>query len=114
MKKPKIPTHVLIGNVRYSIEPLPESEKEEGVRGRCSNVLNHRIQIDTDQIGEQAVDTLFHEMLHAMVDVYRMKLSHKQIYKLAGAFSHMASFNPGVLHWMMKTIDYEDLEGEEA
>jgi hypothetical protein len=112
MKKPKSPEHVLIGNVRYSIAPLPEDAKEKDVNGRCTNVLHHRIEIDTDQIGADAVDTLMHEMLHAMSDIYRISLSHKQIYQLSNAFADMAEYNPGILYWMMKTIDYADAQGE--
>jgi hypothetical protein len=102
MKKPKLPTRILIGNVDYDIIELPQDRIAAGVDGECSNVFHHTIRIDPNLVGHDAIETLFHETLHAMEDVYRLKLSHKQIYQLSGALAHMVRFNPHITHWMEK------------
>jgi hypothetical protein len=113
MKKPKLPGRILIGNVAYDIKPLPKSDIDRGVDGMCSSVFYHSIYINENQVGVEAVDTMIHEMLHAMQDIYRINLSHKQIYRLADALSHMVDNNPAILHWMQKTVEYADLEDAE-
>jgi hypothetical protein len=112
MKKPKLPAHVLIGNVRYQIEDLPFDKVRQGVNGDCSNVLHHKIRIDPELVGEEAIDTLFHEIFHAMVDIYRINLSHKQIYQLSSALAQLVRYNPHIPNWMEKIEAYSEFKME--
>ena len=108
-KLPKLPSNILIGNVRYQIEDLPSEKVMQGVEGECSNVYHHTIRIDPALHGEQATDTLLHECLHAADDIHRLHLSHKQIYRIAAVLAELFAYNPALLHWMQKTNEYSDL-----
>lgn len=113
MKQPKLPDSVLIGNIRYDITPLPQEQREQGVMGDCSSVVNHRIRIDPNLVGHDAVETMFHELLHAVTDVYGVKLSHRQVYQLSTALSFCVRYNPQITVWMDKIDQYAELIAEE-
>ena len=108
MKKPKLPSRMLIGNVHYQVNELPQHRIDQGVNGDCSNVLYHTIRIDPSLIGAEAIDTLWHETFHAIADVYGIKLSHKQIYQLSNALTHLVRYNPHISNWMEKIDSYAD------
>jgi hypothetical protein len=114
MKKPKLPSRILIGNIDYDIHPLPKEKILAGVNGDCSNVLNHTMRIDPNLTGHDAIETMFHEILHAVEDVYRIKMSHRQVYQLSDALAHMFRFNPHIPYWMQKIEDYSEQEIEAA
>jgi hypothetical protein len=108
MKKPKLPSHALIGNIRYQIDELPLDKVRQGINGDCSNVLHHKIRIDPNLLGQEAIDTLFHEIFHAITDIYRINLSHKQIYQLSSALAFLMRHNPHIPHWMEKIEAYSE------
>lgn len=108
MKKPKLPSRVLIGNIGYDITELPQDRIDAGVNGDCSSVFNHTIRIDPNIVGHEAIETLFHEMLHAMEDVYRIKISHRQVYQLSKALADMIRHNPQIPYWMEKIELYAE------
>jgi hypothetical protein len=114
MKKPKLPSRILIGNVAYDIAELPQDRIDAGVNGDCSNVLNHTIRIDPNLVGHDAIETVLHEVLHAMEDVYRIKLSHKQVYQLSNALAAMVRYNPHITNWMEKIENYSETLNEAA
>lgn len=113
VKKPKLPSRILIGNVTYDIQSLPQDRIDAGVNGDCSNVLKHTIRIDPNLFGHEAVETLFHEILHAIEDVYRIKISHKQVYQLSNALAQIIRYNPHIPYWMEKIDSYSEYIMEE-
>lgn len=104
MKKPQLPQYVLIGGVHYSIRPLTDADADDNVMGRCSTVRYRKIQIRPELSGESAVDTMLHEFLHAANDIYRIKLSHAQIYSLGQVLAEMHNHNQHLTDWIAKTI----------
>lgn len=114
MKKPKLPSRILVGNITYNIESLPEDRINAGVNGDCSNVLNHTIRLDPNLTGHDAIETLLHEAFHAIEDIYRIKMTHKQVYKLADALAHLIRHNPHITHWMEQIERYAEEDAEQV
>jgi hypothetical protein len=95
---------VKIGPVTYQISPTTQEQKNKGIAGICSNVWLHSIKLDETQKGVEAIDTLIHEMLHAMNDIKGMKLTHNQIYFLSDCFSTMLKDNPEVRKYINEQL----------
>jgi len=69
-----IPKHVVIGGMTYQVESVPTLAGEDGrmLFGQCVNSQN-LIQIHGGIAPDAQEHTFFHELLHAIVNVYELK-----------------------------------------
>lgn len=78
--KPK----VKIGEQDWSVVWVDRIEGKDTL-GYCDDEA-HVIMVMNGQETEEALHTYLHEVMHAMCDEYRIRLGHKTLDKLAGAF----------------------------
>lgn len=108
VKKPKFPTRALIGPVAWQIEERDLRDRK--VYGSCSSIAKHYIHVDTinprQDVEIELIDTLLHELLHAMDDTWRIGLSEKQVSLLAEALEHFLPRNPHITYWVEKYHDW--------
>ena len=103
MKKPTPPTRVLIGPVEYQIQFDDYSKFPTKITmGTSSTIADHKIRINKDhpECDIELVDTVLHEMIHAMDYVYSIKLKEQQVHDLARALTHLIEYNPHIPYWI--------------
>lgn len=88
MKLPKrtdYPKEALIHNETYEIRFVNKmSEPPTGDDGECDEI-NKYIRINRNLSAGETFYTFVHELLHAADQEYKIKLTHRQIYKLEKA-----------------------------
>jgi Zn-dependent peptidase ImmA (M78 family) len=105
---------VKIGYVDAEITAVEsrEIEKRDNIYGEWF-AKHHEIDYDKELIGGEKVNTLIHEILHAIVHVWGIKFnSHEQeediVNTLGGALATLFKDNPELLLWV-----YNEFHGEE-
>jgi hypothetical protein len=103
MKKPTPPTRVLIGPVEYQIKfDVYTTFSGKHVMASIGNVASHKIRINKDHpdFETELVDSILHEAIHAMDQIYKINLKEEQVEKLAEAFTHLIEYNPHIPYWI--------------
>jgi len=103
MKKPTPPTRVLIGPVEYQIEFDSYSTFRHGeIMASVTNIARHKIRINKDHpdVEIELVDSILHEAIHAMDQIYKINLKEEQVVTLANALTHFIEYNPHVPYWI--------------
>jgi hypothetical protein len=103
MKKPNPPTRVLIGPVEYQIQFEDYTTfSNKNVMASVSEVARHKIRINKDHpnLETELVDTILHEAIHAMDQIYKINLKEEQVTSLANALTHFIEYNPHIPYWI--------------
>ena len=103
MKKPTPPTRILIGPVEYQIEfDNYAIFNTKHVMASVTNVAKHKIRINENHpdVETELVDSILHEAIHAMDQIYRIDLKEEQVVKLANALTHFIEYNPHIPYWI--------------
>jgi len=71
-------TTIQIGStdIKITYKALPE-ESEQFYRGYC-DILNHHIYINTNQSRKMMQETLLHEILHAIINIYGIEANMEE------------------------------------
>lgn len=112
--RPELPKRIQVGPLGWQIEEVgKEYYGNSTTMASCSSVKNHYIKINTalPNWEEEAVDSMLHELIHAMDDTYRIGLSEKKVHLLAEALAHLIEYNPQLIYWIEKHSNY--LENKE-
>lgn len=81
----KIPASITIASVRYKVEQ-DRQLAAEGLRGRTVHA-KCKIDLDPNQPMQEMRDTVVHEALHLIDDVFDLGLKHSQTKRLARGLS---------------------------
>jgi len=106
LKEPPICPNVIISGQRWKIEVVPPWD-ERGTMGDCCS-RRRRIRISADQSSDSAVDTLFHELLHAVCVAHGGSAvsdgdgEERLVYVLAPGIIELFTANP----WLLKIIEH--------
>lgn len=99
-----LPSHIRVGISDYEIVIVRPSENW----GRCSTTGNW-IELGEDQgSGVRAVETLIHEITHAIYHAYVVKDGddeERTVTTLARGWAQVYYDNPDLLRWMAKVIE---------
>lgn len=98
-----LPKSIRVGTTKYEILIVRPSENW----GRC-NTAGNWIEIGEDQgTGVRAVETLIHEITHAIHHAYVIKDGddeERMVTTLARGWAQVYYDNPALLRWMSKVI----------
>ena len=84
-KRSQYPKEALVHNECYAISFVNKmSESPTGDAGECDEI-NKYIRINRKLSAGETFYTFIHELLHAADQEYKIKLTHRQIYKLEQA-----------------------------
>jgi hypothetical protein len=108
----KTPKKLLIGSKRYKIVSRPRAWGEENKAYGMIHYNKDLIEFDRGQNPEELVDTLIHEVLHAVAEEYNVKFkSSQQEESVVSEFAHglkdVFKNNPNFLHWMLSKFNSE-------
>ena len=91
----KIPTKVRIGAYEYSISLTPMGEDYNKL-GQCST-SKESIKIDSESSYRIKCVTFWHEILHAIDDVYRGKMEEEEMERLAQSLTAIMLNEMGIV-----------------
>jgi len=91
---------VKVGPITYQIKPIVDEEQKKKLHGSISPAWRQTIWINPDLKGEDAVDTMFHEILHSVDELMRLKLHHDKIYYIAEALAKVLKENKDLRIWI--------------
>jgi hypothetical protein len=91
---------VQFGNLYWTVNSVNQEELPENCVGQCSPPMEATINI-LEQGGMEDIDTLLHEIIHAMDFAHSIKLTENQTDKLAYMFSMFLRDNA----WIHKYVD---------
>lgn len=101
----KRPTKIKIGAFDFSIEYLPLNEELFG----DFSYINSRIRVENNLCGPILVDTILHEINHAICRVYHVKIKEakeeKVVSVMASAWTQIFRDNPEFSKWMQKELE---------
>jgi len=96
---------VKIAAVDFDIEYVPLNEELFG----DFSYLNSRIRIEKNLSGPPLVDTILHEMNHAVWKVWQLKDrkedEERVVAVMAAAWTQIFRDNPGFSKWMQKELE---------
>lgn len=99
------PKRVKISALDFSIEYVPLNEELFG----DFSYLNSRIRIEKNLSGPPLVDTLLHEINHAVWKVWQLKDrkedEERVVAVMAAAWTQIFRDNPGFSKWMQKELE---------
>jgi hypothetical protein len=82
MRKFKLHNRTLwLGHLPWKINVVDKADLPDNCVGRCSGPYTATIEV-CEQGGLEDVDTLLHEVIHAMDFAYNLKLSESQVERL--------------------------------
>ena len=84
---------VKIGQVTWQITPLDEEDMQTHY-GQCYSPVTARIKLNPENTGMRALDTLLHEMVHAMDMMALTKLKESQVERLGYMLALVFRDNP--------------------
>lgn len=93
MRQKDVPRELLIGESLWVIKfarVVPGEEKD--LLGLC-NPCEKTIYIKQKQSFQERLDTLIHELIHAINFEYNFEIKHQHIYKLATCFAKLVVDN---------------------
>jgi hypothetical protein len=102
---------IKIGYQEYTIEHRLNKIMEG--KDECEGLyipMEAKILIASSLVGDEKVQTIFHEILHAMSAIYHIDLSERQVDQIATAFVIMMRDNPNFLE---KLFSQGGLDGRE-
>lgn len=70
-----------IGQINWSIVPLDEEDMDTHY-GQCLAPVTAKIKLNPENTGMRALDTLLHEVVHAMDMMALTKLTEKQVERM--------------------------------
>ena len=104
MKRPKnLPSTITIGPVDYQVcVDDPYFDKNDQL-GACSNPAYALILLNLADpaASKELVDTIWHEILHAIADIYRIPMSERRVVQLAQAITAVMQQNPQLMRFML-------------
>jgi hypothetical protein len=99
------PKRVKISALDFNIEYVPLNEQLFG----DFSYLNSRIRIEKNLSGPPLVDTILHEMNHAVWRVWQLKDrkedEERVVAVMAGAWTQIFRDNPEFSKWMQKELE---------
>jgi hypothetical protein len=99
------PKRVKIAALDFNIEYVPLNEELFG----DFSYLNSRIRIEKNLSGPPLVDTILHEMNHAVWKVWQLKDrkedEERVVAVMAAAWTQIFRDNPGFSKWMQKELE---------
>lgn len=100
----RLPTKVRVGHLDYAVEAWPVLQAMSAQRwGECSHMEQRiRVQAEVASVG-QMMDTLLHEIMHAIFHVYGIEDSDKEeraVGIIATAWAQIWRDNPALMVWL--------------
>lgn len=107
MSDPKLPTSLRIGPFDYTVGEFADLEANAINRyGDCNKVL-HRIRVDTEHGPLQTMDTLLHEITHAILSEYIWNQNddeERTVAVVATGFTQVYRDNPYLVEFIAHSI----------
>jgi Zn-dependent peptidase ImmA (M78 family) len=91
----KIPPRIKVKYNRVYEILFVDSFEKENIVGEC-RFDKHQIVILNKLTKEESIKTFWHEFAHAVADEYKLKISHKDIYKLEKILFNIYKWNRGI------------------
>ena len=94
---------VRIGKLDWEIDLLPESMHDE-LCGRCSTPLKARIEISPELDDFDELDTVYHEIFHAIEGMRRLDLSEETISMIGNSLASLFVDNPWLITYTNQKV----------
>lgn len=94
---------VRIGKLDWDINVLPETMCDE-LDGRCSTPLNALIQISPELDDFNELDTVYHEIIHAIDSMRHIDLSEEQVTMLGNSLASLFVSNPWLITYTNQKV----------
>lgn len=94
----RLPETLRIFGKRYAIQRVVDPFKQ-GQYGECDDQAC-TIRIATDAHPDQELDTLVHELIHAVDFAMRLNLSERQVHALGAGLSGVLCDNPKLVRYI--------------
>ena len=104
MKRPRpLPDTITIGPVDYQVRVDDPYFDTNDQLGACSNPAHALILLNLEHPAaeDELVDTIWHEILHAIDDIYRIPMSERRVVQLAEAITAVMQANPQLMRFML-------------
>lgn len=94
---------VRIGKLDWDIDILPEDKCDE-LDGRCSTPMNARIQINPELEDFNELDTVYHEIFHAIDAMRHINLTEEQVTMLGNSMASLFLDNPWLITYTNQKV----------
>ena len=101
--KVKVPENIAVGSFDYKIVSVPNLANDYKLLGQ-SLADSQVIKIEADSTPQTKAQVLFHEMVHAISDVYNCELEEKNIDRIAQGIASVLARDFGI------ELSWEDIE----
>lgn len=94
---------VRIGKLDWDINVLPETHQDE-LDGRCSNPLKAYIEINPELDDFTELETVYHEIIHAIEGMRRLDLSEETVTMLGNSLASLFVSNPWLITYTNQQV----------
>ncbi len=102
-----LPASVKVGWKTFAIESWPPHEAHENRRYGETRHQTRKIMVITDYGALQAAETLIHEILHTIYDIWDIKDEddeERTVHSIAAGLASVGHNNPEVFAWIAKNL----------
>lgn len=94
---------VRIGKLDWDIDVLPESLHDE-LHGRCSTPLKARIEINPEIDDFTELETVYHEIFHAIEGMRRLDLTEETVTMIGNSLASLFVDNPWLITYTNQKV----------
>lgn len=106
MKKVRRPRTIRIGKVDYKLVSKSKTWRDENKAFGMCHYEKPLIEFDRTQSPEELIDTILHEVSHAIICEYNIKINRKAeevlVTRLANGLSDLCINNPEFVAWLQR------------
>lgn len=113
----ELPPSIRIGFRTYDVTRLPDdAQTDDGSSLLGRHRWQGEIGINLSVSPEEVVNSMIHEVLHGIVDVYHLPVDEaaeeEYVRQLCGPLTALIRDNPDVIKWMVKLCQTRDTGGK--